>query len=523
MATDPSHNRRLNEWYEERIGQPATDDEVTGYWIFVLGLLVGILGIFMVIISDPASALRGWGIVAGALALALLVAGPLVRLPLDQYASILIIVGLIVSIAGVLWFTIAYPDNWRPQSSPIITVYAVGLLVMAVGGIFAPLLTTRSEHEANRLQGELADTIADESDLARSITELRAALEDADADEDDLAAEIDRLRADLADTAADEADLSAQLRTLRTSQSRFELYEDTGGEWRWRLRHSNGNLIANGGEGYTRKHNAQKGIAGVRRDALGAELMLIASEDELPAEDETFEPVEEVESQAAFEVYEDNAGEHRWRLRHDNGNILCDSSEGYDSRSNLTRAIDRVRAYVGPAAYLRFDPTAFEIYEDNAGQYRWRLVHRNGNILADGGQGYSRYHDARRAVDRIRDDLDSYEFEIYEDNAGEYRWRLTASNDQIVADSGEGYTDRDEAEAAVERVETYAPDADALDVGPTAFEIYEDSGGEWRWRLRHRNGNILADSGQGYDDRSNARDGIESVKRNGPNAKIEEA
>lgn len=522
MSTDPSGNRRLNEWYEERIGRPGTDDEVTGYWIFVLGLLLGILGIFMVIISEPASALRGWGIVAGAIALSLLIAGPLVRLPLDQYASILIILGLIVSIAGVLWFTIAYPDNWRPQSSPIIAVYAIGLLIMAVGGVFAPLLMTRAEQEASRLQGELADTIADESDLARSIGALREALEDADADQDDLAAEIDRLRADLSDTVADEADLSAQLRTIRASQSRFELYEDVGGQWRWRLRHSNGNLIANGGEGYTRKHNAQKGIAAVRRDALGADLLVIESEEDLPAEDETFEPVEEVESQATFEVYEDNAGEHRFRLRHDNGNILCDSGEGYDSRSNLTRAIDRLREYVGPASYLRFDPTGFEIYEDAAGEYRWRLVHRNGNILADGGQGYSRYHDARRAVDRVQENLEDYEFEIYEDAAGEFRWRLTVSNDRIVADSGEGYNDRDEAETAVERVEKYAPDADVLEVGPAAFEIYEDAGGAWRWRLRHRNGNILADSGQGYDDRSGARDGIESVKRNGPTAETED-
>jgi len=35
-------------------------------------------------------------------------------------------------------------------------------------------------------------------------------------------------------------------------------------------------------------------------------------------------------------------------------------------------------------------------------------------------------------------------------------------------------------------------------------------------------GNILLDSGEGYSDRSGARDGIESVKRNAPNATLEE-
>lgn len=86
------------------------------------------------------------------------------------------------------------------------------------------------------------------------------------------------------------------------------------------------------------------------------------------------------------------------------------------------------------------------------------------------------------------------------------------------ATRGEGYDSRDGAEEAVERVERLAPEADTLAMGRAAFEIYEDRGGEHRWRLRHRNGNVLADSGEGYASRSGARDGVESVKRNAPNA-----
>ncbi len=69
----------------------------------------------------------------------------------------------------------------------------------------------------------------------------------------------------------------------------------------------------------------------------------------------------------------------------------------------------------------------------------------------------------------------------------------------------------------------YAPEARVLDVGEAAFEIYEDRGGEYRWRLCHRNGNVLADSGQGYAERRNAREGVESVKQNAPNAELESA
>jgi len=54
------------------------------------------------------------------------------------------------------------------------------------------------------------------------------------------------------------------------------------------------------------------------------------------------------------------------------------------------------------------------------------------------------------------------------------------------------------------------------------FEVYEDDAGQWRWRLIHNNGNIVADSGEGYASKQKARQGIESVKSNAPGADIEE-
>jgi uncharacterized protein len=54
------------------------------------------------------------------------------------------------------------------------------------------------------------------------------------------------------------------------------------------------------------------------------------------------------------------------------------------------------------------------------------------------------------------------------------------------------------------------------------FEVYEDRAGEWRWRLVHRNGNIIADGGEGYASKRNAIRGIRSVQHNAPGAGIEE-
>jgi len=54
------------------------------------------------------------------------------------------------------------------------------------------------------------------------------------------------------------------------------------------------------------------------------------------------------------------------------------------------------------------------------------------------------------------------------------------------------------------------------------FELYEDEAGQYRWRLRHDNGNIVADSGEGYASKQKARQGIESVRDNAPDADVEE-
>jgi uncharacterized protein YegP (UPF0339 family) len=44
-----------------------------------------------------------------------------------------------------------------------------------------------------------------------------------------------------------------------------------------------------------------------------------------------------------FELYQDRKGEFRWRLKHANGNILATSSEGYKSKDSAMRCIENVR------------------------------------------------------------------------------------------------------------------------------------------------------------------------------------
>ena len=54
------------------------------------------------------------------------------------------------------------------------------------------------------------------------------------------------------------------------------------------------------------------------------------------------------------------------------------------------------------------------------------------------------------------------------------------------------------------------------------FEIYKDKSGEFRWRLTHTNGQVIANSGEGYTTKVNVAKGISSLRENVPNATIED-
>jgi len=43
------------------------------------------------------------------------------------------------------------------------------------------------------------------------------------------------------------------------------------------------------------------------------------------------------------------------------------------------------------------------------------------------------------------------------------------------------------------------------------YYVYKDSSSQWRWRLKAVNGRILADSGEGYHNKQDCLSGIRSV------------
>lgn len=54
------------------------------------------------------------------------------------------------------------------------------------------------------------------------------------------------------------------------------------------------------------------------------------------------------------------------------------------------------------------------------------------------------------------------------------------------------------------------------------FEIYKDAKEEFRWRLKSRNGQIIATGGAGYKDKADCKHGIELIKEGAAKAEIKE-
>ncbi|MER7245964.1 YegP family protein [Kribbella sp. NPDC000426] len=54
------------------------------------------------------------------------------------------------------------------------------------------------------------------------------------------------------------------------------------------------------------------------------------------------------------------------------------------------------------------------------------------------------------------------------------------------------------------------------------FELYKDKSGEFRFRLKAGNGEVIATSSESYTTKAAAQNGIDSVKRNAGDANVDD-
>ena len=99
------------------------------------------------------------------------------------------------------------------------------------------------------------------------------------------------------------------------------------------------------------------------------------------------------------------------------------------------------------------------------------------------------------------------------------KFDLRADNGEIIAVS-EVYKTRAACEKGMESLRRYAPAApvedlteEGIGVANPKFQLYRDKAGFFRFRLRSRNGKIIAAS-EGYSTKAAALAGIESIREN---------
>ncbi len=102
-------------------------------------------------------------------------------------------------------------------------------------------------------------------------------------------------------------------------------------------------------------------------------------------------------------------------------------------------------------------------------------------------------------------------FEIYKDKAGEFRFRLKAGNGEPILAS-EGYKARASCENGIDSVRRNGGD-------DARYERKETKNGGHMFNLKATNGQVIGTS-ETYSSASGRDNGIESVKKNAPDAKV---
>ena len=104
-------------------------------------------------------------------------------------------------------------------------------------------------------------------------------------------------------------------------------------------------------------------------------------------------------------------------------------------------------------------------------------------------------------------------FEIYKDNAGEFRFRLKAGNGETIL-TGQGYKAKDGVLCGIESIQKNAGD-------PARFELKEAKNGEPYFVLKAANHQVIGQS-QMYNSAAACENGMKSVAGNAADATIDD-
>jgi len=127
--------------------------------------------------------------------------------------------------------------------------------------------------------------------------------------------------------------LRAQANTgaAASPQLKFEVYQDAGQQYRWRLVMGDGKdrqVLATAGQGYKAKVDCMHGVK-VFQDGS---------------------------DKLKFESYVDNANQNRWRAKASNGQEMAASGASYKTKADCDQALDLIKKGAGKATVVEIKP-----------------------------------------------------------------------------------------------------------------------------------------------------------------------
>lgn len=110
--------------------------------------------------------------------------------------------------------------------------------------------------------------------------------------------------------------------------------------------------------------------------------------------------------------------------------------------------------------------------------------------------------------------MENPKFQIFKDSAGEFRFRLRARNGEIILRSSEGYVSKQGCKGGIASVKVNAP-------FDSRYDRKTANNGQYYFVLKAANGEELGIS-EMYQTTAGRDNGIEAVKRDAPDAPTED-
>ncbi len=559
MASRSDIQQNLFQLYEHYVGEPDSSKDVYGYWLFIVGYIIGAAGVATFVVgyagaADSYTLIKISGITA-ATGLALCLFGIVLMLPVRKRGVQASVVGLAIAFGGVGFFAWAYPYNWRAlgtdYSVEVISVYTFGIGIIAGVTALVPILTGQRgmfvEEEGQTEDPEILTGDAMESaqfavfrdengDWKWHVLHLEALAQSTESavTRPDATEGIERVKSQIS---------SAGLMELTTSA--FRLYEDRDGTWQWTLARDDGSIVGSCAGEFDRRDGAEESVSFLKDRGPEADVI-------------------EIEG-AAF-TYEERRDQWYWQLVDDDRTPLASSDTGHSTQERAEEAARTFAERFDRARVLDVEHIGVELCEQANG-WTWRFVDADDTVIATSTHEFSSRRSAEEAAEDLLPELDSASitvageptFELYEDD-DEWHYRLIDATEHVVGRGPEGTPELGASEQWADQFSENARDADVVEIESAEYEVYPapdaegdeytfseaemstaaiedpepapdggtvtddgasaDDAGPWNWRLVTDDRDIIAASNVPHGDADSAADAIERVREQASEADL---